>query len=139
MSAVSGKSEAWDFSWHFAAGYPLVCAVSMATRIHGANALMALGADSFRGAVLVDAPDRGTWQSHAAWNRDVRRVLFTGDRRGAGWRVLWKQADKTQRIVTHARVLAVSGDAAGALKEARATAAAETGRSAVNVSLRVPA
>ena len=30
VSAVSGKSEAWDSSWYFAAGYPLVCAVSMA-------------------------------------------------------------------------------------------------------------
>ena len=30
VSAVSGKSEAWDSSWYFVAGYPFLCAGSMA-------------------------------------------------------------------------------------------------------------
>ena len=30
VSAASGRSEAWDSSWYFSAGYPLICAASMA-------------------------------------------------------------------------------------------------------------
>jgi len=30
VSAVSGRNEAWDSSWYFLAGYPVICAVSLA-------------------------------------------------------------------------------------------------------------
>lgn len=30
VSAVSGRSEAWDSHWYFSVGYPFICAVSMA-------------------------------------------------------------------------------------------------------------
>ena len=29
ISAVSGIKEAWDSSWYFSLGYPLICAVSL--------------------------------------------------------------------------------------------------------------
>lgn len=30
VSAVSGRREAWDSSWYFLVGYPLICAVALA-------------------------------------------------------------------------------------------------------------
>ena len=56
ISAVSGRNEAWDSSWFCAAGYPLICAGSMALGFVAPVWSWRRGIDSLRGS-----GQRGFW------------------------------------------------------------------------------